>query len=112
MITYICQNCGHLLHEAACGWPGCHCVSPSVRITPCEAEVLKLLAQGKTTKEIGTKLFVSTKTVEVHKYNLMRKLKISSRVLLAAVALRAGLLTLDDFNAPIIALKITPEAKP
>lgn len=42
----------------------------AVRLTPCEREILKLIAHGLTTKEIATKLFISIPTVETHRSNL------------------------------------------
>jgi DNA-binding NarL/FixJ family response regulator len=57
-------------------------------ITPREAEVLELVARGYTNREIGTALFVSTKTASVHVSNILRKLGVSSRVEAAALAHR------------------------
>jgi len=45
------------------------------KITTRESEVLKLVAEGKTTKEIADTLFISTRTVETHRVNLMKKLQ-------------------------------------
>jgi DNA-binding NarL/FixJ family response regulator len=59
-------------------------------LTPREAEVLALVAAGKTNREIGTELFVSEKTASVHVSNILRKLGVSSRVEAAAVAQRIG----------------------
>ncbi len=57
-----------------------------------EREVFQLLAEGKSIKEIADKLFISRKTVESHKYNVMEKLKVSSVVDLAMVAIRKNLI--------------------
>jgi len=43
-----------------------------------EMEVLKLVSNGKTTKEIAEELFVSTRTVETHRVNMMKKLKVQN----------------------------------
>jgi DNA-binding NarL/FixJ family response regulator len=59
-------------------------------LTSREAEVLNLVAAGKTNREIGTELFVSDKTASVHVSNILRKLGVSSRVDAAAVAQRVG----------------------
>ena len=59
-------------------------------LTSREAEVLSLVAAGKTNREIGTELFVSEKTASVHVSNILRKLGVSSRVDAAAVAQRVG----------------------
>ena len=59
-------------------------------LTSREAEVLVLVAAGKTNREIGTELFVSEKTASVHVSNILRKLGVSSRVDAAAIAQRVG----------------------
>ena len=59
-------------------------------LTPREAEVLGLVAAGRTNREIGTELYVSEKTASVHVSNILRKLGVSSRVEAAAVAQRLG----------------------
>ena len=56
-----------------------------------EREVLALVAQGRTNREIGERLFISQKTVGVHVGNILAKLAVSGRVEAAAVAIRLGL---------------------
>jgi DNA-binding CsgD family transcriptional regulator/tetratricopeptide (TPR) repeat protein len=58
-----------------------------------ELEVLGLIAQGRTNREIGDRLFISQKTVGVHVGNILSKLGVSGRVEAAAVAIRLGLET-------------------
>jgi DNA-binding NarL/FixJ family response regulator len=60
-------------------------------LTPREAEVLTLVAAGRTNPQIGTELFVSDKTASVHVSNILRKLGVTSRVDAAAVAQRLGI---------------------
>lgn len=60
-------------------------------LTPREAEVLTLVAVGRTNRQIGTELFVSDKTASVHVSNILRKLGVNSRVDAAAVAQRLGI---------------------
>ena len=62
-----------------------------------ELEVLALIAQGRTNREIGDRLFISQKTVGVHVGNILSKLGVSGRVEAAAVAIRLGL---EDGAAP------------
>ena len=57
-----------------------------------EKEVLTLIAKGFSNKEIAEKLFISVKTVETHKSNLMEKLQMKTRPELVAFALKKGLL--------------------
>jgi DNA-binding CsgD family transcriptional regulator/tetratricopeptide (TPR) repeat protein len=60
-------------------------------VTPRELDVLRLVAQGRTNRQIGEALFISEKTASVHVTNLLRKLGVASRVEAAAVAVRTGL---------------------
>jgi len=60
-------------------------------LSPREREVLGLIAQGRTNREIGERLFISQKTVGVHVGNILAKLDVSGRVEAAAVAIRLGL---------------------
>lgn len=64
------------------------------RLSDREREVLKLLAEGMTVKEIASRLDLSVKTVDVHKYNLMRKLDIHDRAALIRYAIQNKLVGL------------------
>ena len=57
-----------------------------------EKEVFQLLAEGKSLKEIANELFISPKTVESHKYNIMEKLQAASIVDLTKIAIRKNLI--------------------
>ena len=59
-------------------------------ITDRESQVLRLVAQGYSNKEIAAQLELSTKTVEVHKANAMRKLGLSGRMELLRYAVQRG----------------------
>jgi DNA-binding CsgD family transcriptional regulator len=59
-------------------------------LTSREAEVLTLVAAGRTNREIGAELYVSEKTASVHVSNILRKLGVSSRIEAAAIAQRVG----------------------
>ena len=63
-------------------------------LTDREAEVLQLLAYGKTNKEIGAKLFISEFTVKGHLHNVFTKLNALSRTEAIAAATRRGLVQL------------------
>jgi DNA-binding CsgD family transcriptional regulator/tetratricopeptide (TPR) repeat protein len=59
-------------------------------VTPREAEVLELLAAGRTNRQIAEALYISEKTASVHVSNLLRKLGVSNRIDAAAIAQRLG----------------------
>jgi len=65
-------------------------------LTPREREVLQLVAEGHTSKEIGALLHVTANTVDTHRHNLMRKLDAHTVADLVKLAIRAGLTTVDD----------------
>jgi DNA-binding NarL/FixJ family response regulator len=60
-------------------------------LTPREREVLQLLAEGKTSKEVAVALNLSVKTAETHRTNIMRKLDLHSVADLTLYALRNGI---------------------
>ena len=59
-------------------------------LTAREREVLRLIAEGRSNREIGAALFISAKTASVHVSNILGKLGVASRTEAAAVALRDG----------------------
>ena len=61
-------------------------------LTPRELEVLKLIAEAHTSKEIADLLFISIKTVERHRQNMLEKLGMRDRVELTRYAIRRGLI--------------------
>jgi DNA-binding NarL/FixJ family response regulator len=63
----------------------------SVLVTPRERDVLRLLAEGLTNREIAERLVVSEHTVHRHVTNILRKLDLSSRTAAAIYAVRSGL---------------------
>jgi DNA-binding NarL/FixJ family response regulator len=66
---------------------------PYQQLTDREKEILKLVAEGYTTKEIADISVVSAKTVEGHKTNLMAKLDIHNKTDLVKYAIRKGIIT-------------------
>jgi DNA-binding NarL/FixJ family response regulator len=64
-------------------------------LTPREREVLHLVAEGNTTGTIASRLFISPRTVETHRTNLMRKLSLRTSAELVRYALQRGLLPLE-----------------
>lgn len=57
-----------------------------------EREVMQMVVQGMTSAEIGKKLFISPRTVDIHRANLMRKLGLRTRIDLVQIAQRQGIL--------------------
>lgn len=66
------------------------------QLTDREREVLTLIARGLTNQQIGEKLFISIKTVQAHRANLMEKLDLHDAVELTKFAIKTGLVSLDE----------------
>ncbi|MEW5774859.1 MAG: response regulator transcription factor [Thermodesulfobacteriota bacterium] len=66
-------------------------------LTAREQEVMRLVVEGLSTKAIAERLFVSAKTVENHRANLMKKLGLSSTIELVRYAARLGLIDIEDW---------------
>ena len=83
-VTALIRN---YLERAAAGDP-----IPTRTITDREEEILKLVAEGHSSRQIADLLFISVKTVERHRANLLAKLGLKDRLELARYAIRAGLI--------------------
>jgi DNA-binding NarL/FixJ family response regulator len=89
--TYFCNVCSQVIlrdyaYDAETG-------SVDLRtITPREIEIINYLSEGYSTNDISSKLFISSKTVERHKSNLFKKLKLRNTAHLVKVAVENGLL--------------------
>ena len=73
-------------------WMADDAAGPHEPLTPREQEVLKLIAEAHTNREIGAILHLAEKTVESHRANLLRKLGMRDRVQLVRYAIRRGLI--------------------
>lgn len=62
-------------------------------LTDRESEILKLIAEGYSNKEIGEKLFISHRTVDTHRTNLMNKLEVSNIAGLIRYAIKNGFIS-------------------
>ncbi|MGY1689134.1 ATP-binding protein [Geodermatophilus sp. SYSU D01105] len=69
---------------------------PATVFTPRETEVLRLLAQGRTNRQIGAELYISEKTASVHVSNILAKLGAGGRTEAVAIAAARGLLPAPD----------------
>jgi DNA-binding NarL/FixJ family response regulator len=67
---------------------------PVVSLTPRQREVLQLLAEGRSAKEIASSLSISTRTVEFHKYQMMETLGLHTNAELTHFAIKHGLIEL------------------
>jgi DNA-binding NarL/FixJ family response regulator len=65
------------------------------RLAPRQREVLQLIAEGHTTKEIASKLGISVKTTETYRSDLMKALEIHDIASLTRFAIRSGLVSVD-----------------
>jgi DNA-binding NarL/FixJ family response regulator len=65
---------------------------PILPVTPRQSEILKMVAMGHTNREIAVSLKISVRTVEVHRFNLMRRLNARNVAQLLRQSLRHGLL--------------------
>jgi DNA-binding NarL/FixJ family response regulator len=70
--------------------------NPLDELTPRQRETLQLIAEGKTTKEIASRLNLSIKTVETHRAQLMERLDIHDVAGLVKFAIRVGLVQADE----------------
>ena len=68
------------------------------QLTKRQREVLKLVAEGRTMKEIASELNISTRTAESYKYHLMNVLGIRTTAELVQHAIKIGLITVSPFN--------------
>src|SRR5262245_340420 len=64
---------------------------PTAKLTPRQREVLQLIAEGRTMKEIASILDISTRTVEAHKYEMMQTLNVQTTAELIQYAIKIGL---------------------
>jgi DNA-binding NarL/FixJ family response regulator len=88
--TYISPSVGDMILKDYVGKPSEEESAFSI-LSQREREVLQLLAEGKTTKQVGRRLHVSPKTVEAHRLKIMEKLGIDNIARLTKYAIQEGL---------------------
>jgi DNA-binding NarL/FixJ family response regulator len=91
--TYLTSQLAGEVFESMKQMPG-QVVDPLGSITPRQREVLQLLAEGRAAKEIASRLAISTRTVEFHKFQLMETLGIHTNAELIHFAIKNGLVDL------------------
>jgi len=84
--TYLSPSVSQTVMEARCGKK-----TRAGHLTPRERQVLQLVSEGMSTKEIARELKIGTKTAESHRGNVMRKLNVHETASLVRYAIRAGL---------------------
>ena len=67
---------------------------PAIQFSKREKQVLELLAEGKTNRDIGTKLFISESTVKFHVHAILSKLDASNRTEAVSIAVHQGIIDL------------------
>jgi DNA-binding NarL/FixJ family response regulator len=83
---------GNVLREMKSGVE--HPADPVAALTPRQREILQLVAEGRSTKDIGSRLDISPRTVEFHKYQLMSALKLQSSAELIHFAIKNGIVSI------------------
>ena len=73
-------------------------LDPYDALTTREREVLHLAAQGNTNAEIATRLFISRRTAEIHRTNMMRKLGLRTQTQLVRYAMERGILPTNKID--------------
>jgi len=68
-------------------------------LTRREQEILRLIAEGQSSKEIADRLYISPKTVENHRTNIMAKLDLHSTMEMVRYAARLGLIDIDGWKS-------------
>jgi len=92
----VIQDYIHTAHNS-----GIHCSVSDPELTSREREVLQLLAEGKTTRDIASCLNLSMKTIETHRQNIMDKLQLYSIAELTKYAIMEGLTELKCITAQL-----------
>ncbi len=77
------------------GEPSSEPAAPAEPLTPRQREVLQLMAEGRSTRDIAAALAISIKTVETHRGEIMRRLDLHDVASLTRYAIRQGLISLD-----------------
>jgi two-component system NarL family response regulator len=93
--TYLSPDVTQMVVDAQVRGPSQDDASPQTRLGPREREIVQLLAEGHTSPEIARRMHISTRTVETHRRNIMKKLDLHTVAELTKYAIREGLTSLD-----------------
>jgi len=86
---------GVVIDDFLLGGPGEEAATATSLLSAREREVLQLIAEGWSTKQIASHLYVSIKTIETHRRQIMKKLDLHSIADLTKYAIREGLTSID-----------------
>jgi DNA-binding NarL/FixJ family response regulator len=86
---------GVVIDDFLLGAPSDEVATATSRLSPREREVLQLIAEGWSTKQIASHLYVSIKTIETHRRQLMKKLNLHNIADLTKYAIREGLTSIE-----------------
>lgn len=90
-------------------FPSLETTSPS--FTPRQIEVLRLIAQGKTMKEVASKLGISARTAEAHKYQMMERHGVRTVAELIRVGMQNGVIDLPSLSGSTAPFKSIKQAR-
>lgn len=72
-------------------------ISEPVRLTPTEAKVMRLFAEGYSSQQVADRLVVTKRTVDFHSENIYKKLQVNNRIKALREAIRLGLIPFEPF---------------
>jgi two-component system, NarL family, response regulator NreC len=90
--TYLCKNAKKVVIDEFSKNSADPQLAGLQSLTPREIEIIQLLAEGNITREIANKLFISEKTVDRHKTNILNKLNLKNTAQLVKVAVDQGII--------------------
>jgi two-component system, NarL family, nitrate/nitrite response regulator NarL len=90
--TYLSKNAQEIVLQGFANDQTMENFDSSKSLTSREIEIIQLLAEGLYTKEIALKLFISEKTVERHKTNILKKMQLRNTAQLVKVAVERGII--------------------
>jgi len=93
--NYVCQEVMDVIMDQQ---EGKKPPSENVNLTNTEIEIVKLIAEGLTTKEIASRKFISSHTVMTHRKNIFRKLKVNNASELVMYAIRGGIIDTIEYH--------------
>jgi len=91
---YISQDISEKIISHSLARSSSEAINDQIHLTVREIEIIKKIAEGKNNKSIADELFISIRTVETHRRNIMQKLKVTTVVGLLKIASKLNLITM------------------